>query len=315
MKCNQCGEEFVGKFCPNCGAPAEVEAPAAEQEPVVPTAPEQDAPPVTEQEPVVPTAPEQDEPPVTEQAPVMPAASAEVKKPIYKKWWFWLIIAAVVIGIIGSISGEKNDDTGYESSLAQSLGEIDPDTSAAESKTASAAESKIESIKVTVADFSTMSREDIENWAAANNVTVSFSEDYSDSVAAGSVVSQSKTANETVTEGTTIRVVISKGAKPSVEYQNALKQAERYSDMMHMSKKAIYDQLTSEYGGQFAADAAQYAIDNLKADYKKNALESAKTYQSAMSMSKSAIYDQLTSEYGGQFTAEEAQYAVDHLDD
>lgn len=121
--------------------------------------------------------------------------------------------------------------------------------------------------------------------------------------------------NETVKQGATIKVVISKGKKPSIEYQNALKQAETYSEMMHMSKKAIFDQLTSEYGGQFEDDAAQYAIDNLDADYKKNALESAKTYQSMMSMSKSAIYDQLVSEYGGQFTAEEAQYAIDHLDD
>ena len=100
----------------------------------------------------------------------------------------------------------------------------------------------------------------------------------------------------------------------STEYKNALKQAETYSSSMHMSKQAIYDQLTSEYGGQFPADAAQYASDNLAADYKQNALKSAETYQSMMSMSKQDIYDQLVSEYGGQFTPEEAQYAIDNLD-
>ncbi|MCQ9299542.1 Ltp family lipoprotein [Staphylococcus hyicus] len=36
-----------------------------------------------------------------------------------------------------------------------------------------------------------------------------------------------------------------------------------------MSKAGIYDQLTSEYGEQFPDEAAQYAIDNLDADYKK----------------------------------------------
>lgn len=97
------------------------------------------------------------------------------------------------------------------------------------------------------------------------------------------------------------------------EYKNALKKAENYSSMMHMSKQAIYDQLTSEYGEQFPADAAQYAIDNLNADYKQNALEKAKSYQDNMNMSKSAIYDQLVSEYGEQFTSEEAQYAIDNL--
>ena len=33
--------------------------------------------------------------------------------------------------------------------------------------------------------------------------------------------------------------------------------------MMHMSYQGIYDQLTSEYGGQLSAEAAQYAVDNL----------------------------------------------------
>lgn len=103
--------------------------------------------------------------------------------------------------------------------------------------------------------------------------------------------------------------------KVSREFKNALRKAEIYSDTMYMSKKAIYEQLTSDYGEQFPADAAQYAVDNLKANYEKNALEKAKTYQNSMSMSKKAIYDQLISEYGEKFTAKEAQYAIDHLED
>lgn len=99
----------------------------------------------------------------------------------------------------------------------------------------------------------------------------------------------------------------------STEYKNALKSAQNYSDMMHMSKAELYDQLTSEYGDRFPADAAQYAVDNVEADFKQNALESAKTYYEMMSMSKQAIYDQLISEYGDKFTAEEAQYAIDNL--
>lgn len=107
----------------------------------------------------------------------------------------------------------------------------------------------------------------------------------------------------------------SKPAEPAVpiEYKNALRKAKRYSEMMHMSKQAIYDQLTSEYGEQFPAEAAQYAVDNLKADYNANALEKAKKYRDTMAMSNDAIYDQLTSDYGEQFTPEEAQYAVDNL--
>ncbi|MGO3361724.1 MAG: Ltp family lipoprotein [Corynebacterium sp.] len=97
------------------------------------------------------------------------------------------------------------------------------------------------------------------------------------------------------------------------EFRSALSSAETYSEMMHMSKAGIYDQLTSEYGGQFTAEAAQYAIDNIDADWNNNALESARTYQDTMNMSPAAIHDQLTSEYGGQFTAEEADFAIGNL--
>ena len=38
---------------------------------------------------------------------------------------------------------------------------------------------------------------------------------------------------------------------------------------MPMSKAGLYDQLTSSAGDQYPEDAAQYAIDNLEADYKK----------------------------------------------
>ena len=99
----------------------------------------------------------------------------------------------------------------------------------------------------------------------------------------------------------------------SAEYRNALAKAQQYSDMMHMSKQGIYDQLTSEYGEKFPADAAQYAIDNVEADWNANALEKAKLYRDQGSMSKSAIHDQLTSQYGEQFTESEADYAIANL--
>ena len=91
--------------------------------------------------------------------------------------------------------------------------------------------------------------------------------------------------------------------------------AETYSDMMHMSKAGIYDQLTSSAGDKYPDNAAQYAVDNLKANYKNNALESAKNYIDMMDMSDDELYDQLTSDAGDKFTEEEAQYAVDHLED
>ena len=98
------------------------------------------------------------------------------------------------------------------------------------------------------------------------------------------------------------------------EYKSALKKAKIYSDTAYMSKAALYRQLTSEFGEKFTSEAAQYAIDNVEANWKENALKKAKLYQETMAMSPNAIYNQLTSEFGEMFTAEEAQYAIDNLE-
>lgn len=101
--------------------------------------------------------------------------------------------------------------------------------------------------------------------------------------------------------------------KVSPEFAAALVKAGTYAGMLHMSKAGVYDQLTSEYGEKFAPEAAQYAVDNVVADWNANALAKARTYQDTMAMSPAAIYDQLVSEYGEKFTPEEADYAIANL--
>ncbi|HMS92234.1 MAG TPA: Ltp family lipoprotein [Candidatus Saccharibacteria bacterium] len=97
------------------------------------------------------------------------------------------------------------------------------------------------------------------------------------------------------------------------EYKSALSQADSYANTMHMSKQGVYDQLVSQYGGQFSAAAAQYAVENVKADWNANALAKAKDYQKTLSLSPAAIHDQLTSQNGEKFTQAEADYAIQHL--
>ncbi|WP_081099556.1 Ltp family lipoprotein [Corynebacterium glutamicum] len=98
-----------------------------------------------------------------------------------------------------------------------------------------------------------------------------------------------------------------------IEWQNALTKADPYANRQHMSQSRLYNQLTSEYGEGFTEEAAQYAIENVKADWNANALEKARRYQERQAMSVDRIYRQLTSEYGEGFTPEQAQYAVDNL--
>ena len=119
------------------------------------------------------------------------------------------------------------------------------------------------------------------------------------------IVPSAEQVNEVKTEDTSV----------PKEYKSALNKAASYANTMHMSKRGVYDQLVSDYGEKFSAEAAQYAIDNVKADWNANALSKAKNYQNTMNMSPAAIHDQLTSEYGEKFTQAEADYAIQHLND
>ena len=146
--------------------------------------------------------------------------------------------------------------------------------------------------------------------AASSSDTNNSKENNSGNVESVQEVSQSNDENTVVENESEDKVE----DNIPTEYKSALKKAKSYSDNMNMSKAKLYKQLTSEYGENFTAEAAQYAVDNVEADWKENALKKAKSYQENMSMSKAKIYSQLTSEYGEHFTAEEAQYAIDNLD-
>ncbi len=192
----------------------------------------------------------------------------KIKKPFYKKIWFWIVVVAV-IGGIGSMGGE-------EEAAEPKKAEVIKESTASSVEAIDSAESKevVESIEV------------VESKEVADSIEVVESE------------------------------VVVEPSKPEIsrEFQNALKSAQNYVDLMPFSEKGLYDQLTAEYGEQFPAEAAQYAIENVDVDYNAEALESAKNYQETMPMSDSGLYDQLTSEYGEKFTAEQAQYAINNLE-
>lgn len=121
-------------------------------------------------------------------------------------------------------------------------------------------------------------------------------------------------SNNSSSNETTSSVSSSKPNVPA-DYTSALKAAKNYSDTMHMSKRGIYNQLTSDAGDKFSPEAAQYAVDHVNANWYQNALKAAKSYQDDMAMSPDAIRDQLTSDAGDKFTPEEADYAIQHLND
>ncbi|MEK5417313.1 hypothetical protein BSK49_19185 [Paenibacillus odorifer] len=197
-----------------------------------------------------------------------------MKKPIYKKWWFWLVLI-LVIGWIGSLGEDKEPTT-----------LTDPEPS--------------------VQAETVMTKETEKPIATPTN-----EEDKKNKEAAEKADAEKKAKEEAVAKAET--EAKAKEESVPREYKAALKQAGSYAETLNMSKAGIYDQLTSEYGANFPPEAAQYAIDNIVVDWKENALKSAQSYAETLDMSDSAIYDQLISDYGAQFTAEEAQYAIDNL--
>lgn len=211
-----------------------------------------------------------------------PYCGGKNKKPFFKTIWFYILILFAIVGV-GGAGGSSDSNINKEA-------------------------------PVTVVDFSVMSEQEIRDWCADNGVVCEIDTDYSDTIPAGNLLSQSDKTGTTIYEGSKITIVYSIGKEPSEEYKNALKKAQTYSEVMYMSKDAIYDQLISEYGEGFDKDAAKYAVNNVKADWNRNALKKAESYSETSYMSKEAIYDQLISEYGEKFTKKQAQYAIDNIE-
>lgn len=262
-------------------------------------------------------------------------------KPLYKKWWFWVIVV-LVIGVFGNLGSSDKD-----SADTKKTDDKKTEVSTKESKT------KKEDKKDLVVDIA-----DSFDTDGSGNVTITGKTEPKAKVQIGFGVlndpaEADDNGNFTLTYSLTsakdkkINIFVSldgntgskdiiikpsaefKAAKESnnddntqkanddssvpTEYKSALRKAENYSSTMKMSKAGIYDQLTSEYGEKFPPEAAQYAIDNMQADWNANALAKAKSYQESMAMSTEAIRDQLTSEHGEKFTPEEAEYAIQNL--
>ena len=109
----------------------------------------------------------------------------EKKEPFYKKWWFWLIVIIVLIAGLNSNSEQNKNESN-----------VTIETTSASEQT-----------KITIADFSQMTEEEIENWCDLNKIGLKVTNEYSDTVEKGSFVSQSKEPNSTVYEGDRITIV------------------------------------------------------------------------------------------------------------
>lgn len=161
------------------------------------------------------------------------------KKEPKKKALCMILAGFFIVGYAGCISDSKPTESSPKVATTEKVKKVE---------------------KVEVAD---LSGTDAQAWCDQNGFKLSKEEDFSDSVAEGGFISQSPSAGTQLEKGSTVTVHFSKGKEPTMEDKNALAKAESYSSIMHMSRSAIYDQLTSSYGEKFTAEEARYAVDNL----------------------------------------------------
>ncbi|WP_313811829.1 Ltp family lipoprotein [Glutamicibacter sp.] len=98
------------------------------------------------------------------------------------------------------------------------------------------------------------------------------------------------------------------------EYQMALNQAQQYSDEYWMSESAIFSVLVDPAEDGFSEEAANYALDNVDADWNENALLVARYLREEEHLSVDEIRDQLLSVEFEAFTIDQVKYAMSHLD-
>lgn len=117
--------------------------------------------------------------------------------------------------------------------------------------------------------------------------------------------------------GSTVALILDEPPALTLAQENVIEEAQRYVDVMAFSRRGLFDQLTSEYGGGYEDKDAKFALDYLEdhklVNWKNEAVEAAEQYLDAMSFSRSGLLQQLTSEYGSQFTKKQAEYALEQV--
>ena len=181
MKCNQCGTDFECKFCPNCGAPA----------------------PSTDQvQPEANNTQEQQSAPIYTQ-PVMQQPTQNPKKPIYKKWWFW-VIAVVAIGIIANLGGNgdkspaKDLETGTSSTAVTSEETSDTSTTVPESNTSTTSSQTVESSKPT--ESSKPETPPVQTVSKYEQIYNEYAQKIKDAAPTSSITELAKLSNEGVSK-------------------------------------------------------------------------------------------------------------------
>lgn len=184
------------------------------------------------------------------------------KKPIYKRWWVWLIVVLFGLGVIGNLtggSGNKSAENTTESSTSSS----DDDTTVNDDDSADtdSDEEDSESASEDSSSTESSSKSDIPaEYVAALDKAESYANDMNMSKQGVYEQLTSEYGEKFSTQAAQYAI----DHLTDVDWNaNALAKARSYQSDMSMSPEAIRDQLTSDSGEKFTPDEANYAIQHL----------------------------------------------------
>ena len=204
------------------------------------------------------------------------------KKPIYKRWWFWVIVVLIAIGIFGggdevAPSAQANDASISQSDIDEILmsSDFEQGTSAAP----------------VIIDNTTLGEKNALRSAKSYLDFTTFS--YS------GLIDQLEYEGYSTSEAT--YAANNCGADWN---EQALRAAKNYLDYTAFSYSGLVDQL--EYEG-FSFVEATYGVENCGADWNEQAAKCAESYLEYSSFSRQGLIDQLL--YEG-FTQQQAEYGV-----
>lgn len=186
----------------------------------------------------------------------------QVKKPIYKRVWFWVIVTVIVLGAVSipqSLNTAKeNEQAANEAASYDYLDEEDEADEESDEPSDSYESSDSESSQTVESSSSSTPSVPAEYTSA-----LAKAQTYVDMMAfskAGLLNQLTATYGEKFSQAAADYAV----AHVKADYNaNALIKAKEYQDDMNMSPAAIHDQLTSSYGEKFTNAEADYAIAHL----------------------------------------------------
>lgn len=176
----------------------------------------------------------------------------KVKKPFYKRVWFWLLAVVVVFIAIGSQGGSDDAKNSVAETTKESVTEVSSAESIAES---TVVEEETETTETTETTIEEVTQE--ESVPREYRNALSKAESY----LGWAGMSEQGLREQLEFEEYPSDAIDYALANVDVDYnEQALAKAESYDDWASMSDSQLYDQLIFE---GFTDEQAQYALDNL----------------------------------------------------